>query len=109
MAASTGTGSVRDLVVKRPQVHSWSDGSAAGWGGDLPGMPEPDTTMTLEDGTVVEIPGLFPDEDVDRPEAAVVQLQIGGADPSCLYTVHSYLGEAHVFHLIEHLRRVEGT
>jgi hypothetical protein len=109
MAASTGIGSVRDLVVKRPQVHTWADGSVAGWGGDLPGMPEPDTTMTLEDGTVIEIPELFPDEDVDRPEAAVVQLQIGGADPSCLYTVHSYLGEAHVFHLIEHLRRVEGT
>jgi hypothetical protein len=71
-------------------------------------MPQPDTSTTLDDGTVVEIPERD-DEGIDRPEDVVVQLQIAGADPSCLYAVHSYLGEAHVLHLIEHLRRVEGT
>jgi hypothetical protein len=63
-----GIGSEPDLVVKWPQVHTWSDGSVAGWGDDLPGMPVPDSGVTFDDG-------------VDRPEESVVQLQIGGADP----------------------------
>lgn len=108
MGESLGVDTVRDLVTQRPVVHTWSDGSVAGWGGDLPGMPQPDTSVVV-DGEVVPIPDLTPGTPAGaepEPEDVVVQFQLQGADPSCLYAVHSYLGEAHAFHLVEHLRRV---
>ncbi|HMG45207.1 MAG TPA: hypothetical protein VK611_28000 [Acidimicrobiales bacterium] len=106
MGESMGLESVRDLVTQRPVVHTWSDGSVAGWGGDLPGTPQPDTSIVV-DGEVVPIPDLTPGPPAEpEPEDMVVQFQLQGADPSCLYAVHSYLGEAHTFHLVEHLRRL---
>lgn len=102
MGESMGVDSVRDLVTQRPVVHTWSDGSVAGWGGDLPGMPQADTSVAV-DGELVPLP----DQPAEpEPEDMVVQFQLQGADPSCLYAVHSYLGEAHAFHLVEHLRRL---
>ena len=106
MGEPMGVATVRDLVTQRPVVHTWSDGSVAGWGGDLPGTPQPDTSIVI-DGEVAPIPDLNPGPPAEpEPEDMVVQFQIQGTDPSCLYAVHSYLGEAHTFHLVEHLRRL---
>jgi hypothetical protein len=86
--AQVGVDSVDDLVTGRGRVHTWSDGTVVGWGEGIPG-PGP-----AADGEAIGWAA-----DLWRPDA----------DPLCLYTVSSYLGEEHVLHLIEHLRRVEGT
>jgi hypothetical protein len=95
MGESLGAGTVRELVTNRPTTHTWSDGSVAGWGGDLVGAALPPSR------TEASGPG--------EPQESFVQFQVQGADPSCLYSVHSYLGDEHAFHLVDHLRRVEGT
>ena len=46
---------------------------------------------------------------VSEPPSMVIQFQLQGADPACLYTVDSGLSRDHAFHLLQHLRRVEGT
>lgn len=76
--------SLRDRINDRSHTHTWSDGSIAGWG-DPEGPP-------LGPGA---------------PVSDVVHFQLQDADPMCIYTVETFLGEAHALHLVAHLRRID--
>jgi len=114
-----GPSGVRDMVTQRSGTHTWSDGSVAGWG-DLPEDPRPPSTIVV-DGEVIDLDEILPpplpeeplstrgDSAVSEAPTTVVQFLLQDADPSCLYSVDSDLGRDHAFHLLEHLRRVEGT
>jgi hypothetical protein len=75
-------------ITRWPHIRNWPDGSRAGWGVSGDGRDAP----TQPDGT---------------PTQWLAYLELHGSP--CLYQVGSYLGEAHLVHLIEHLRRVEGA
>jgi hypothetical protein len=100
MAEQLGIDSVDDLVTQRPHVHTWADGSAAGWGGAIV-VDEPGSGLATSE----TVPGEPPEPVV--ADAAYVRLP--GAGSPCLYSVSTYLGEDHLFHLIDHLRRVESA
>jgi len=117
-AGRQGRNEVPALVTERAATHTWSDGSIAGWG-DLPDDPRPPSTVVV-DGQVVDMDEVSPDlpdepismrggTAVSEPPSMVIQFQLQGADPACLYTVDSGLSRDHAFHLLQHLRRVEGT
>lgn len=75
--------SLRARVEDLPQTRIWSDGSIAGWGhSSSPGSP-------------------------GAPVSHAVNFQLPDADPMCIYTTESFLGEAHALHLAAQLRRID--
>jgi hypothetical protein len=75
---TSGPDSVKDLVTRQPDAHTWTDGSAIAWDGG---------------------------ESVGLGWSATIWLE--GAAPDCLYHVTSFLSADHILHLVDHLRRVE--